>query len=147
MLQVGQHAVESEDEEVALNVFDLFIDILEGSAQLLGPHLAALVQWCMAVASNTEVALDTRGQAAQVSLGQSCSRAAALERTRCQSCPGCLGVCPGNLAAAGRSAPCWCSQTVCPAATRQRTPLSQLRVLCHFMLRIDLFDSICSNRA
>ena len=82
VLQVGQHAVESEDEEVALSVFDLFIDILEGSAQLLGPHLAALVQWCMAVASNTEAALDTRGQAAQVSAGQSCSRAAALECAR-----------------------------------------------------------------
>eukprot|EP00891_Asterochloris_glomerata_P009671 jgi/Astpho2/9671/e_gw1.00146.14.1_t len=65
-LKVGQHAVESEDEEVALVVFDLFIDILEGSAQLLGPHLAALVQWCMSVASNTQVALDTRGVAAQV---------------------------------------------------------------------------------
>ena len=74
--------MESEDEEVALHVFDLFIDILEGSAQLLGPHLAALVQWCMAAASNTQVALDTRGQAAQVSLGRSCLRAAALQRKR-----------------------------------------------------------------
>ena len=96
--------MESEDEEVALVVFDLFIDILEGSAQLLGPHLAALVQWCMAVASNAQVAPDTRGQAAQVSSNlelnvhcnqkiyldhlelqaqeHSCLRAAACKRTR-----------------------------------------------------------------
>ena len=73
--------MESEDEEVALVVFDLFIDILEGSAQLLGPHLAALVQWCMSVASNTQVALDTRGVAAHVSLEQTCLRAAALKCT------------------------------------------------------------------
>ena len=88
-------------------MFDLFIDILEGSAQLLGPHLAALVQWCMAVASNTQVALDTRGQAAQVSLRRSCLRAAAFQRKQWQGCQGYLGVCPGGLAAAGRQQVCF----------------------------------------
>ena len=68
LLQVTQHAVASGDEITAVVAFETFLDLLEVPASWMGAFLPALVKLSVETAGNTQLELNTREQALQVSL-------------------------------------------------------------------------------
>lgn len=67
MLQVTEHAVVSGDEITAVVAFETFLDLLEVPASWMGAFFPALVKLSVETASNTQLELNTREQALQVS--------------------------------------------------------------------------------
>ncbi|MEW5308809.1 MAG: hypothetical protein WDW38_000740 [Sanguina aurantia] len=66
MLAVGTKAVTTGSEDIAVQVCQLLVDLVECPAPLLQPQLPAALQFAMTTASNVELDLETRGQALQV---------------------------------------------------------------------------------
>ena len=67
LLQVTEHAVVSGDEITAVVAFETFLDLLEVPASWMGAFFPALVKLSVETASNTQLELNTREQALQVS--------------------------------------------------------------------------------
>ena len=62
-----QHAVASGDEITAVVAFETFLDLLEVPAPWMAALFPALVKLSVETASNTQLELNTREQALQVS--------------------------------------------------------------------------------
>lgn len=67
VMQVTEHAVVSGDEVTAVVAFETFLDLLEVPASWMGAFFPALVKLSVETASNTQLELNTREQALQVS--------------------------------------------------------------------------------
>lgn len=67
VVQVTEHAVVSGDEVTAVVAFETFLDLLEVPASWMGAFFPALVKLSVETASNTQLELNTREQALQVS--------------------------------------------------------------------------------
>ena len=59
-------AVDSGDEAAARDACELFTDLIESPAPVLGPAIPELARWSMQVAAATHLELDTREMALQV---------------------------------------------------------------------------------
>ena len=59
-LQMAQAGLAAEDEQVAVDACEIFIDLIEAPAPILGPSIPDLVRWCMQVATSTRYELATR---------------------------------------------------------------------------------------
>lgn len=57
---MAQAGLAAEDEQVAIDACEIFIDLIEAPAPVLGPTIPDLVQWCMQVATATQYDLATR---------------------------------------------------------------------------------------
>ena len=66
-VQMAQAGLAAEDEQVAIDACEIFIDLIEAPAPVLGPTIPDLVRWCLQVASATNCDLATREMALQVS--------------------------------------------------------------------------------
>ena len=64
-LQMAQAGLAAEDEQVAVDACEIFIDLIEAPAPILGPSIPDLVRWCMQVATSTQYELATREMALQ----------------------------------------------------------------------------------
>ena len=64
-LQMAQAGLAAEDEQVAVDACEIFIDLIEAPAPVLGPSIPDLVRWCMQVATSTQYELATREMALQ----------------------------------------------------------------------------------
>ena len=51
--------------QVAVDACEIFIDLIEAPAPILGPSIPDLVRWCMQVATNAQYELATREMALQ----------------------------------------------------------------------------------
>ena len=67
-LQMAQAGLAAEDEQVAVDACEIFIDLIEAPAPILGPSIPDLVRWCMQVATSTQYELATREMALQARL-------------------------------------------------------------------------------
>ncbi|BDA47413.1 Importin-4 [Coccomyxa sp. Obi] len=66
MLQMAQMGLASGDEQTVIDVCELFIDLIEASAPVMGPVIPDLVRWCMQVTTTTSYDLATREMTLQV---------------------------------------------------------------------------------
>ncbi|CAL5224745.1 g7478 [Coccomyxa viridis] len=66
ILQMAQAGLAAEDEHVAIEACEIFIDLIEAPAPVLGPTIPDLVRWCLQVATTTGYDLATREMALQV---------------------------------------------------------------------------------
>ena len=66
-MQMAQAGLEADDEQVAIDACEIFIDLIEAPAPVLGPSIPDLVRWCMKVALCTSYDLATREMALQAS--------------------------------------------------------------------------------
>lgn len=66
-MQMAQAGLEADDEQVAIDACEIFIDLIEAPAPVLGPSIPNLVRWCMKVALCTSYDLATREMALQAS--------------------------------------------------------------------------------
>ena len=67
-VQMAQAGLAAEDEHVAIEACEIFIDLIEAPAPVLGPTIPDLVRWCLQVATTTGYDLATREMALQVGL-------------------------------------------------------------------------------
>ena len=88
-MQMAQAGLAAEDEQVAVDACEIFIDLIEAPAPVLGPTIPDLVRWCLQVATTTSYDLATREMALQVGL---CFMHA-LGLPHLQSKPGCAHCC------------------------------------------------------
>ncbi len=64
-IQMAQAGLEADDEQVAIDACEIFIDLIEAPAPVLGPSIPDLVRWCMKVTLCTSYDLATREMALQ----------------------------------------------------------------------------------
>ena len=67
-VQMAQAGLAAEDEHIAIEACEIFIDLIEAPAPVLGPTIPDLVRWCLQVAATTSYDLATREMALQVGL-------------------------------------------------------------------------------
>lgn len=67
-MQMAQAGLAAEDEQAAIDACEIFIDLIEAPAPVLGPTIPDLVRWCLQVAATTRCDLATREMALHVSL-------------------------------------------------------------------------------
>ena len=74
--QMAQAELAGGDEQAAIEACEIFIDLIEAPAPVMGPIMPDLVRWCMHVATNTSYDLATREMALQVffKLFRTCSQ-------------------------------------------------------------------------
>ena len=65
---MAQAGLAAEDEQAAMEACEIFIDLIEAPAPVLGPTIPDLVRWCLQVATTTRCDLATREMALQVGL-------------------------------------------------------------------------------
>lgn len=65
-MQVAQHCLSAGEEDVAVQAFSIFTDLIEQPAPVLGPLLPGLAAFAMDTALSTHYDLNTREQALQV---------------------------------------------------------------------------------
>ena len=65
-VQMAQAGLAAEDEQVAIDACEIFIDLIEAPAPVLGPTIPDLVRWCLQVATTANYDLATREMALQV---------------------------------------------------------------------------------
>ena len=65
-MQMAQAGLAAEDEQVAIDACEIFIDLIEAPAPVLGPTIPDLVRWCLQVATTNSYDLATREMALQV---------------------------------------------------------------------------------
>ena len=63
---MAQMGLASGDEQTVIDVCELFIDLIEASAPVMGPVIPDLVRWCMQVTTSTSYDLGTREMTLQV---------------------------------------------------------------------------------
>ncbi|CAM6083186.1 unnamed protein product [Calypogeia fissa] len=66
ILSVSRHCLESGDEDVAVLAFEIFDELVESPAPLLGPTIPVIVQFALEVCSNKSLEANTRYQAIQI---------------------------------------------------------------------------------
>lgn len=65
---MAQASLANSDEQAAIEACEIFIDLIEAPAPVMGPVMPDLVRWCMQVTTNTSYELATREMALQVVL-------------------------------------------------------------------------------
>lgn len=65
-MQTAQMALASGDEQTVIETCELFIDLIEAPAPVLGLVIPDLVRWCMQVTTTTSYELATREMTLQV---------------------------------------------------------------------------------
>lgn len=66
VLQMAQMGLTSGDEHAAIDACELFIDLIEAPAPVMGPVIPDLVRWCMQATTTTSYDLATREMTLQV---------------------------------------------------------------------------------
>ncbi|KAK9905642.1 hypothetical protein WJX75_003705 [Coccomyxa subellipsoidea] len=66
LLQMAQMGLTSGDEHAAIDACELFIDLIEAPAPVMGPVIPDLVRWCMQATTTTSYDLATREMTLQV---------------------------------------------------------------------------------
>ncbi|KAG6541698.1 hypothetical protein Mapa_016963 [Marchantia paleacea] len=66
ILNVSRSCLESGDEDVAILAFEIFDELVESPAPLLGPTIPVIVQFALEVCSNKSLESNTRYQAIQI---------------------------------------------------------------------------------
>eukprot|EP00854_Cymbomonas_tetramitiformis_P018775 gene18775-22429_t len=69
IVQVTRACLETGDEETAIKAFEMLNEIVEGPSKIINPVLPNLVQFCLEVAGNTTLDLNTRQMPVEL-LGQ-----------------------------------------------------------------------------
>lgn len=62
ILSVSRHCLESGDEDVAVLAFEIFDELVESPAPLLGPTIPVIVHFALEVSSNKSLESNTRYQ-------------------------------------------------------------------------------------
>jgi hypothetical protein len=63
--QMAQAALAAGEEQAAVDACEIFIDLIEAPAPVMGPLLPELVRWAMSVTTNAQLELPTREMALQ----------------------------------------------------------------------------------
>jgi hypothetical protein len=63
---MAQSGLASGDEQAAIDACEIFIDLIEAPAPVMGPSMPELVRWCMQVTTTTSYDLATREMSLQV---------------------------------------------------------------------------------
>lgn len=66
VLDVARFCLSHGDEETAAKAFEIFDELVESPAPLLGPTIPTILQFALEVASTTKYELNTRNQALQI---------------------------------------------------------------------------------
>ncbi|CAM8919178.1 unnamed protein product [Rhodiola kirilowii] len=66
ILNVARHCIASGDEDVAVIAFEIFDELIESPAPLLGDSIISIVQFSLEVSSSTNLDPNTRNQAIQI---------------------------------------------------------------------------------
>lgn len=69
VLDVARFCLANGDEDTAGKAFEIFDELVESPAPLLGPTIPGILQFALEVASTTKYELSTRNQALQVGCG------------------------------------------------------------------------------
>lgn len=62
ILEVSRMCLANGDEDVAILAFEIFDDLVESPAPLLGPAIPVIVQFALEVSSNKQLEFNTRDQ-------------------------------------------------------------------------------------